>query len=119
MAFMAKLIIEALLTVELSEKILKKEVAYYKEIISPISEYDKLYKSQLLETAIEYINIVNPIFYQALPLSPAYKCPCPIWLLRNHAAHRSSPGLCPAQNTDASHQKQHRKSRAERSKAIA
>lgn len=69
---------EALLTVELSEKILKKEVAYHKdiglykiilpykdeyafkrfhkEIISPISEYDKLYKSQLLETAIQYIN---------------------------------------------------------------
>lgn len=69
---------ESLLTVELSEKILKKQVAYhkdiglykiilpykdeyafksfYKEIISPITEYDKLYKSQLLETAIEYIN---------------------------------------------------------------
>lgn len=69
---------EALLTVELSEKILKKEIAYHKdiglykiilpykneyafksfhrEIIHPIIEYDKLYNSQLLETAIEYIN---------------------------------------------------------------
>lgn len=69
---------EALLTVELSEKILKKEIAYHKdiglykiilpykdeyafkrfhqEITSPIIEYDKLYNSQLLETAIEYIN---------------------------------------------------------------
>jgi len=69
---------ETLLTVELSEKILKKDIAYHKdiglykiilpykndyafksfhrEIIHPIIEYDKLYNTSLLETAIEYIN---------------------------------------------------------------